>query len=123
MPRSTYYYYIKQLKRPDKYAEIKNEIQVIYNENQGRYGYRRITMELRNRGYQINHKTVQHLMKVLGLKCMVRKKKYRSYKGQVGKIAPDILQRNFKLKNQTRNGQQTSRSFRFLEQSCIYLLF
>ena len=96
MPRSTYYYYIKQLKRPDKYAEIKNEIQVIYNENQGRYGYRRITMELRNRGYQINHKTVQHLMKVLGLKCMVRKKKYRSYKGQVGKIAPDILQRNFK---------------------------
>ena len=56
MPRSTYYYYIKQLKRPDKYAEIKNEIQMIYHENQGRYGYRRITMELRNRSYQINIK-------------------------------------------------------------------
>ena len=53
-------------------------------------------MELRNRGYQINHKTVQRLMKILGLKCMVRIKKYRSYKGQVGKIAPNILQRNFK---------------------------
>ena len=96
MPRSTYYYYIKQMKRPDKYADIKNEIQVIYHENQGRYGYRRITMELRNRGYQINHKTVQRLMKILGLKCMVRMKKYRSYKGQVGKIAPNLLQRNFK---------------------------
>lgn len=96
MPRSTYYYYIKQMKRPDKYADIKNEILVIYHENQGRYGYRRITMELRNRGYQINHKTVQRLMKILGLKCMVRMKKYRSYKGQVGKIAPNLLQRNFK---------------------------
>ena len=96
MPRSTYYYYIKQMKRPDKCADIKNEIQVIYHENQGRYGYRRITMELRNRGYQINHKTVQRLMKILGLKCMVRMKKYRSYKGQVGKIAPNLLQRNFK---------------------------
>ena len=95
MPRSTYYYHIKQMKHPDKYAVIKNEIQTIYHENQGRYGYRRITMELHNRGYRINHKTVQRLMKVLGLKCMVRMKKYRSYKGQVGKIAPNIIQRNF----------------------------
>ena len=35
-------------------------------------------------------------MKILGLKCMVRMKKYHSYKGYVGKIAPNILQRNFK---------------------------
>lgn len=83
------------MKQLDKYAGIKREIQIIYHENQGRYGYRRITMELHNRGYQINHKTVQRLMKVLNLKCMVRIKKYRSYKGQVGKIAPNIIQRNF----------------------------
>lgn len=102
MPRSTYYYYIKQMKRPDKYADIKNEIRMIYHENQGLYGYRRITMELRNRGYQLNHKTVQRLMKILGLKCMVRIKKYRSYKGQVGKIAPNILQRNFKAEKPNR---------------------
>lgn len=69
---------------------------MIHNENQGRYGYRRITMELHNRGYRINHKTVQRLMGLLGLKCMVRIKKYRSYKGQVGKIAPNLIQRNFK---------------------------
>ena len=35
-------------------------------------------------------------MGLLGLKCMVRIKKYRSYKGQVGKIAPNLIQRNFK---------------------------
>ena len=68
------------MKNPDKYAEIKEQIKVIYRENQGRYGYRRITDELHNRGYEINHKTVQRLMKVLGLKCMVRIKRYRSYK-------------------------------------------
>jgi len=52
-------------------------------------------MELRNRGYFINHKTVQRLMKYLGLFCRVRMKKYHSYKGEVGKIAPDLLERNF----------------------------
>lgn len=75
---------------------IKDEIVAIYHENQGRYGYRRITQELHNRNYYINHKTVQRLMKELHLKCMVRVKKYRSYKGEVGKIAPNLLQRNFK---------------------------
>lgn len=52
-------------------------------------------MSLHNLGYKINHKTVQRLMKALGLKCMVRMKKYRSYKGEVGKIAPNVINRNF----------------------------
>ena len=81
---------------PDKYSEIKENIIAIYHENQGRYGYRRITDELHNRGYKINHKTVQRLMSVLNLKCMVRIKKYRSYKGEIGKIAPNLIQRDFK---------------------------
>jgi transposase InsO family protein len=96
MPRSTFYYYIKKQSKPDKYAVIKEEIIAIYHENQGRYGYRRITMELHNRGYEINHKTVQRLMNELNIKCMVRIRKYRSYKGEVGKIAPNLIQRDFK---------------------------
>lgn len=80
----------------DKYALVKEEITSIYHENQGRYGYRRITMELHNRGYIINHKTVQRLMKELNLKCMVRIRKYRSYKGEIGKVAPNLIQRNFR---------------------------
>lgn len=98
IPRSTYYYYLKKAGQPDKYAEIKTAITSIYHENQGRYGYRRITMELHNQGYTINHKTVQRLMKELHIKCMVRMKKYGSYKGEVGKIAPNIIQRDFKAK-------------------------
>ncbi len=80
---------------PDKYKEVKAEIVAIYHENKGRYGYRRITTEVHNRGFPINHKTVQRLMKELGLVCRVRIKKYRSYKGEVGKIAPNLLSRNF----------------------------
>ena len=83
------------MQRPDKYRIEKEEITAIYHENQGRYGYRRITLEMRNRGYVINHKTVSRLMKVLGLKCQVRIKRYRSYKGEIGKIAPNLIDRNF----------------------------
>ena len=96
MARSTFYYYIKRMKQPDKYAELKDVIKQIFTENKGRYGYRRVTMELHNRGYLVNHKTVQKLMKQCGLKCEIRRKKYRSYKGEVGKVAPNILNRNFK---------------------------
>jgi len=34
-------------------------------------------------------------MKLLGIICKVRMKKYRSYKGEVGKIAPNLLERDF----------------------------
>ena len=95
LPRATYYYYVKRRKQPDKYSEIKEQITGIYTENKGRYGYRRITDELHGRGYCINHKTVQRLMKEMGVVCRVRMKKYRSYKGEVGKIAPDLLKRDF----------------------------
>ena len=95
IPRSTYYYYEKHRMDEDKYKEIKEEIANIFAENKGRYGYRRITDELHNRKYVINHKTVQRLMNEIGLVCKVRMKKYRSYKGEIGKIAPNLLERDF----------------------------
>jgi len=95
LPRATFYYHLKQMNKHDKYEDAKAEITAIYHENKGRYGYRRITMELRNRKISLNHKTVQRLMKELGLVCRVRMKKYHSYKGEVGKIAPNLLKRDF----------------------------
>ncbi|MFE3977291.1 MULTISPECIES: IS3 family transposase [unclassified Peribacillus] len=96
MARSTYYYWVNAFGREDKYTEIKSLIEEIFHTHKGRYGYRRITLELRNRGARINHKTVLRLMNELGLKSLVRMKKYRSYKGKIGKIAPNILARDFK---------------------------
>lgn len=51
---------------------------------------------MRNLGYKTNHKTVQKLMGILDLKCKTKKVRYRSYKGEVGKIAPNVLERDFK---------------------------
>ena len=93
--RSTYYYYLKK-KDKDKYACEKQVIQSIYDKHKGRYGYRRVCAEMRNQGYVINHKTVQKLMKSLGLKGKQRKNDhYHSYKGKVGKVADNLLNRNF----------------------------
>lgn len=95
LPRATFYYHLKKQNKTDKYKEVKEEISAIYHENKGRYGYRRIEIELKNRNIHLNHKTVQRLMKELGLVCRVRMKKYKSYKGEIGKIAPNLLNRDF----------------------------
>ncbi len=93
--RSTFYYYLKQ-KDVDKYECEKSEIIKLFNQNKGRYGYRRITALLKANGYYINHKTVLKLMKSLDLKGKQRKNgKYHSYKGEVGKIADNIIKRDF----------------------------
>ena len=96
LARSTYYYHLKQLYKPDKNQDIKIEIQSIYREHKGNYGYRRIHLELRNRGYSVNHKKVQRLMKVFGLVARIRRKrKYSSYQGEIGKKAENLIQRQF----------------------------
>lgn len=79
LARSTYYYHEKRLTETDKYGNAKEAIAAIYHKNKGCYGYRRIAAELRKRGLSLNHKTVQRLMKQLGLVCRVRMKKYCSY--------------------------------------------
>lgn len=93
MSRSTFYY--NRTKVKDKWYNERRMIVAIFHENKGRYGYRRITKEMRSRGYVINHKTVRKLMKEAGIACIVRMKKYRSYKGEIGNTAPDLLQRKF----------------------------
>ena len=96
LARSTYYYHLKQLDKPDKNQELKAEIQSIFIEHKGNYGYRRVHLELRNRGYLVNHKRVQRLMKVLNLQAKMRqKRKYSSHKGDVGKKAENLIQRQF----------------------------
>lgn len=95
LPRATYYF---ELNKPDK--DVKNKetmdlIRDIFHENRRRYGFRRITAELRNRGYLVNHKKVLRLMAKLGLRAARRKQKYHSYVGEVGHIADNLINRNF----------------------------
>lgn len=82
--------------KDDKNKDIIDKIKEIFINNKERYGYRRITLELKNQGYIVNHKKVQRLMSKLNLVPIVRKKrKYSSYKGTVGKIADNLIERNF----------------------------
>ncbi|MDP0351862.1 IS3 family transposase, partial [Glaesserella parasuis] len=64
--------------------------------NDGNYGYRRITLELRKIRL-INHKKVPRLLQRLGLKGKNKRKKYHSYRGAVDKIAENLLQRDFHI--------------------------
>lgn len=95
MARSVFYYHLKRLKAGDKYAYEKESIKRIFHEHKGRYGYRRVTSEMHSRGFMLNHKTIQRLMGDMGLKSKIRRVRYRSYKGVVGKIAPNIIARDF----------------------------
>lgn len=93
MARSTFYYRISE--RPDKHASLCKQIEGIYSKHKGRYGYRRVWQTLRVAGLVINRKTVARLMHKMSLFGITPKRHYRSYKGEVGKIAPNVLNRDF----------------------------
>ena len=95
LARSTFYYQQRVLQMGDKYASLKAKIRSVFDMHKGRYGYRRITAAIRQEGMIINHKTVQRLMGELRLKSCVRVKKYRAYRGEVGHVAPNVLERRF----------------------------
>lgn len=95
LSRSTFYYQVDVQSAGDKQAPLKEAIRAVFERHKGRYGYRRVTAALHRLGHHINHKAVQRLMGILGLKSLVRPKKYRSFKGAVGEAAPNILERKF----------------------------
>jgi putative transposase len=97
LARSTFYYQQK-VAGMDRHQALKQTIRRIFDKHKGRYGYRRVTAAIRNLGQHVNHKTVQKQMAMLGLKSLVRPKKYRSYKGDVGQAANNVLQRQFTAK-------------------------
>lgn len=84
------------MSKTDKYSADKQAIREVFEQNAQRYGYRRITEELHAKGIVINHKKVLRLMKMLGIRGKKRKNEsYHSYKGEVGKIAENLLNRDF----------------------------
>ena len=112
MSKSTYYFEIsKKDVVAERNQEILNEIKSIFDSNKRRYGVRRVHQELINRGYIVNHKRVQRLMHEAGLLGKRPKEKYHSYRGEVGKIADNIIDRNFSttapLQKWTVNGKSS----------------
>ncbi|MET4095698.1 IS3 family transposase [Arthrobacter sp. UYCu712] len=96
LARSTFFYHQARLQAPDPQAALKAAVTEIFEQNHGRYGHRRIHTALAKQGWTIAKKTVQKLMRALRLVCKVRRRKrYNSYQGEQGRIAPNVLNREF----------------------------
>ena len=98
LPKSNFYYWDNARQKPDKYEHTKQLIKEAFDEHKGRYGYRRMACDLQTKGSTLHANTVQRLMQKLGLKSTQREKRYKSYisfKGDVGKVAPNVLNREF----------------------------
>jgi putative transposase len=96
LPRTTYYYWKKhQSDLSIRDDQLKSAIKTIFNRNFGKYGYPRITKELKSQGYVINHKKVYRLMQDMKLRAIGKRRHYNSYRGTVGKIAPNIMEQQF----------------------------
>ena len=96
LSKSTYYYEISKVDAVAiRNKEHMAEITEIFEHHKHRYGVRRIHRELVNRGHNVNHKRVQRLMRNMGLMGKRPKEKYHSYRGNVGKVADNIINRDF----------------------------
>nr|WP_245221884.1 IS3 family transposase [Pedobacter kyungheensis] len=96
LARSSYYYHLHSSAFLDKHIDLVKEVKKLYQRHFGRYGYRRITLALRKElNIAVNFKTIAKIMKQMGLKSKIRVKKYKSYKGEIGKASDNILQRDF----------------------------
>ena len=96
VPRSSYYYWLKNKDCEDKDASLVESIREGQRASCGTYGYRRMTIWL-NRVYGIivNSKRVRRVMKEAGLQSVVRKKKkFKKDQGAVYKY-DNLLARNF----------------------------
>ena len=96
LARSTFSYHQARLQAPDPQEALKTAVTEIFEKNHGRYGHRRIHVELLKQGWTVAKKTVLKLMRSLQLVCKVRRKKrYNSYQGGQGAVAPNVLNREF----------------------------
>jgi putative transposase len=61
--RAGFYRYLEDRAPVEEEMEVRSTIQAIAVEHRRRYGYRRITAELRRRGMLVNHKRVARIMR------------------------------------------------------------
>ena len=119
MPKSTYYFELNKVdKIKVKNRPIEDKIIEIFNLHKGRYGVRRVYMALINQGYVINHKKVQRIMHELKLFGKRSKEKYHSYKGKIGKVADNIIKRDFKADRPLQKWTTDVSEFKFSWGKC-----
>ena len=91
LSKSDYYYWKNRIDPDAKNSDLMDAITTIYTDNRKRYGYRRITLQLKNEGWTVNHKAVKRLMSKLDLYGITPRAKYKSYKGDFNGTVDNIL--------------------------------
>lgn len=90
-------YWQKRFERENPDKELEDKILKIHEDNKD-YGYRRMHGALIKAGIRINKKKVQRIMQKRNLQVtsFTRKsRRYNSYKGKIGKVAPNRIHRRF----------------------------
>ena len=96
LARSTFFYHQAKPEAPDPLAGLKTAIGKAFEAAHGRYGHRRVHAVLTAQGWRVAKKTVLALMRELALICRVRRRRrYNAFKGEVGQIAENVLDRDF----------------------------
>ncbi len=95
-----------------------DEIREVFEQNKRRHSVRRVHQELVNRGFNVNHKRVQHLIHKEGLLRKRPKEKYHSYKGEVGRIADNVIKRDFKTTSPLKKWTTDVSQFNFSWGKC-----
>ena len=90
------YYHLRSHPREDAYADVRPLVGEVFSRTPNGMGYRQVRMALRaERGLSISGKTALRLMREEGCVCRIRRRRYSSYKGEVGKAAKNVLNREF----------------------------
>lgn len=99
-----------------------NEIINLYEKVDGIYGYRRVKINLNKKiGKKFNHKRIYRLMKIVGLKSVIRRKKKRYVKFSPQHIAENILNRDFKAQSPNQKGLTDVTEFKYCSNQKAYL--
>jgi transposase InsO family protein/transposase-like protein len=94
--KSSYFYQRGALSKPDMHKERRARVREIFDENGGRYGYRRVHAILTREGDGVSEKVVRRIMKEENCEVKVkRRRKYNSYQGEVTPAVLNVIERNF----------------------------
>lgn len=97
LPKSTYYRYAGgKNPKSDRWLDVRPLLREAFSRTPNGMGYRQVAMALKaEHGLRISGKTALKLMREEGLRCQIRRRRYDSYRGEQGKAARNILDRDF----------------------------
>lgn len=93
---SSFYYQLKALKSPSKYAQLTEKITEIVKDSGFSYGYRRVWIQLKQLGITVSEKVVRRIISTeeLTVRYVKKKRRYSSYRGEISNAPPNLVERN-----------------------------